>query len=257
MNSYFTLNNGHKIPKLGLGTWMSANGEVAKAVEIAIKNGYRHIDCAKIYGNEKEVGDGIKSAIEKGYVKREELFVTTKLWSTDKHKEDVKPAFEEGLVRSIGVSNFNINKLKELLSIAKIQPAVNQFEFHVYYQRPKLHQFCKEHNIHITGYSPLGNPGYGSTVPAPFENEVVKSIAKKHNKKATQVCIKFTIANGSSVIPKSVHEERIKENGDIFDFELDEDDMEKLRELDKNMKVCDVSFYLTEERKRKEFWDDE
>nr|BAN37950.1 aldose reductase, putative [Entamoeba histolytica] len=305
MDFYFTLNNGYKIPKLGLGTWMSANGEVGKAVEIAIKNGYRHIDCAKAYGNEKEVGDGIKSAIAKGYVKREELFVTTKLWSTDKHEEDVRPAcleslkklqleyldlyiihipltadkktgefteeiipieetwremeklVEEGLVKSIGVSNFNIKKLEELLAIAKIQPAVNQFEFHIYYQRPKLHQFCKKHNIHITGYCPLGNPGISSGVPAPFENEVVKAIAKKHNKKAAQICIKFSIASGHSVIPKSVHEERIKENGEVFDFELDEEDMEKLRGLDKNIKVCDMSFYFKDENKRKEFWDDE
>ncbi|KAI9204529.1 NADP-dependent oxidoreductase domain-containing protein [Polychytrium aggregatum] len=276
----FKLANGHAIPAIGLGTWQSKPNEVFEAVKTAIQVGYRHIDGAAIYGNEKEVGDAIAQA----GAARESLFVTSKLWNDSHHPQKVhqaldktlsdlklsyldlylvhwplpflvdesgKPvrnkesgaieldtsftfqdtwrelerAVEEGKVRSIGVSNFNVRRLKELLAFARIKPVVNQVELHPYLPQNELFEFAKANDILLTAYSPLGSGGS----PNILEDEVIAQVAKKHGKTSAQTLISWAAQRGTSVIPKSVNPERIKAN--FEDFILDEADIEAINKL--------------------------
>ena len=281
-----TLNNETKMPIIGLGTFLSSTGEVYKAVRWALKLGYRHIDCASVYGNQNEVGQAIQDAINEDGIKRHELFITSKLWN-DSHKiEDVKPAFEQtlselkldyldlylihwpvaqkkgtqmpkddddwlsleevplwetysemeklyeqGLCKAIGVSNFNKEHLGKLISKTQIIPAVNQVECHPLLNQKELIEYCSKNNIAVTAYSPLGAQySHGSLLANPR----IVDIAAKNNATPAQVLLAWQIARGVIVIPKSVHEDRIKENFASLALSLDNDDIEKINEMNED-----------------------
>lgn len=262
-----TLNNGVKMPQFGLGVWQARDGhEVKSAVMSAIAVGYRLIDTAAVYGNEKGVGQAIK---ESG-IDRSELFITTKLWNADQGYDAALRAFgaslerlgleyvdlylihwpvpaknlytetwralekiyEEGRAKAIGVSNFLPEHLDTLLTEAKVIPAVNQVELHPRFTQAALREYCEQKGIVVEAYSPLG--GSGADV---LHERVLQEIGSAYHKSPAQVVLRWHIQLGHVVIPKSVHEERIKENREIFDFELTDEDMRLISELDTNMPV--------------------
>jgi len=255
-----TLHNGVKMPWFGLGVYKVQEGEEAlNSVKAAIKAGYKAIDTAALYENEESVGQAIK---ESG-VAREELFITTKVWNSDQRNDSVLEAFEtslkklgleyvdlylvhwpvkekykqtwkvleqlykEGRVRAIGVSNFNIRQLEDLLSDAEIKPMVNQVELHPLLSQPELREYCKKQEIQIEAWAPLGQGRL-------LEHEVLTEIAARYNKSTAQVILRWDLQNEIVTIPKSVKEHRIIENADIFDFELSPSDIEKINSLNEN-----------------------
>jgi len=276
------LSNGLSIPLLGLGTLQAKAGEVEIAVEEALKAGYRHIDCAFIYGNEKEVGMGIKAS----GVAREDIFVTSKLWITrlkpdmvetecrntlgdlglayldlylihwpcamiscDSQGQDAVfdtsftlldtwKAMEKlvtlGLVKSIGVSNFNSDQLENICKNGSIKPVTNQVECHPFFNQSKLLAFCKERDVTLTAYSPLARalsgPKHGEL--GLLEQPKLQSIAEKYSKTAAQVALRWNIQRGIITIPKSVTASRIVENCQIFDFNLTDEEMREVDSLD-------------------------
>lgn len=254
-----TLNDGVKMPWLGLGVWKTKEGEeVIQSVKSAIAAGYRMIDTAAIYGNEEGVGQAIR---ESG-VSRDELFITTKVWNDDQGYEKTLQAFEtsrkklgldvvdlylvhwpgrdkyletwkalihlqkEGLVRSIGVSNFQIRHLKHIIEETGVVPVVNQVELHPLLSQKELLAYARENNIVLEAWSPLmqGN----------LDHPVLAQIAEKYGKTTAQVILRWDIQNGVIVIPKSVKEHRIRENANIFDFELSAEDMAAIDGLNEN-----------------------
>lgn len=259
-----TLNNGVQIPQLGLGVWQVENGqEATDAVSAAISAGYRLIDTAAAYGNEESVGKAIHSAT----VPREELFITTKLWNSD-HSHDralkafdaslqrlgldyvdlylihwpvpaqgkyveawkaLEEIYQSGRAKAIGVCNFEPEHLDTLLEHAEITPAVNQIELHPHLQQRTLRDYCEQRGIHIESWSPIGGGGDKLNL---LDNATIVTIADKHRKTPAQVVIRWHLQLGLIVIPKSVHAERIQQNSDVFDFELDNDDMAKISALD-------------------------
>ncbi|XP_064080839.1 aldo-keto reductase family 1 member B1-like isoform X2 [Macrobrachium nipponense] len=290
---YLTFNNGQKVPAFGLGTWKSKPGEVTQAVKDAINCGYRHIDCALVYGNEPEVGDAIKAKIADGTVKREDLFITSKLWNTYHSKNLVIPtlresltnlgleyldlylihwpmgykegdghfpadengkalysdadyvdtwpemekAVEMGLVRSIGISNFNKHQTERILGVAKILPVTNQVECHPYLNQRKLIDWSASKNIIITAYSPLGSPDRPWAKPDDpllMEDPKVVALAEKYKKTPANILIRYQLQRGLVVIPKSVTKSRIESNIQVFDFELSDEDMKTIDSFDCN-----------------------
>lgn len=258
------LNDGNQIPQIGLGTWLIKNGnDCKKAVKAALEAGYTHIDTAQIYANEQFVGEAIK---ESG-VDRKDLFITTKIWTDNFFWDDLIPSFDESLkklktdyvdllllhfpvtetrrpawrkmeelkksgrAKSIGVSNYTIKHLEELLSECSIKPAVNQVEIHVFLQQPELIKYCQQNDIVVEAYSPLVH-GHG------MRDKALQTIAKKHNKTVAQIMLRWCIEQGLIVLPKSSHPDRIKENFDIFDFKLDAEDKAAIAELDSNYRTC-------------------
>ncbi len=258
----FTLNNGVKMPYLGLGVWETRDGaEVINAVRVALETGYRHIDTAAIYGNEAGVGEGIR---ESG-VPREEVFLVSKVWNSDQGYDSAIKAFEASLerlgtdyldlylihwpvkgkyretwraletlynekrVKAIGVSNFLSHHLEDLLDQASIVPMVNQMEFHPYLVQKDLLGFCKEKGIQYEAWSPLmqGNV---------FEVELLKELAKKYQKSIAQIVLRWDLQKGVITIPKSSKRNRIAENASIFDFSLSEDDISRLDKLDRHQR---------------------
>lgn len=250
------LNNGVEMPQLGLGVWRIPNHKVCQVVKWALGCGYRHIDTAKVYGNEEGVGQAI---IESG-IPRKDIFVTTKLGIGDILRP--QKAFEESLARlkldyvdlylihwpmifwqsawktleeiyksgkarAIGVSNFNISNLEELRSFAQVLPAVNQVEISPFLQRRKLVKYCHESKIVVESYSPLT---HGRRLADP----TLLSVAKKYDKTAAQILIRWGLHNNFVVIPKSHKKEHIEKNVQVFDFKLTHEDMEKLDALDEN-----------------------
>ena len=257
------LNNSVKIPKLGLGVFRNPDGATTEnSVKWALEAGYRHIDTAMIYGNEKSVGKAIKESP----VDRKDIFLTTKLWNEDIRQHRVREAFQKSLdllqtdyvdlylvhwpvegrieaykemeklykekkIRAIGVSNFTIDQLKELMSKTFINPAMNQIEVHPYLANNELVSFCQEKGIAVTAYKPIGG-GDGDLL----ENSVMIEIAKSHKKSPAQISLRWGIQRNIIVIPKSTHKERIIENLDVFDFELTDEEMNKINSLDKNLR---------------------
>jgi diketogulonate reductase-like aldo/keto reductase len=258
------LNNGVRMPWLGLGVWQVTNPkELDFAVKTALKYGYAAIDTADIYGNEKEVG----RAIRESGVPREDVFVTTKLWNArqregfqavlkafetsrkrldmdyvdlymihwpikGKYVESWKALlklYEQRVVRAIGVCNFNIHHLQDIIRETGVVPAVNQVELHPWLNQQPLVDYCASQGIQVQAYSPLMN-GHLGEVP-----EVVP-IAKKYGRTPAQIVLRWNLQRKIAVIPKSVHEERILENSKIFDFSLSEEDMAAILALNRNQR---------------------
>lgn len=257
------LNNGVEIPALGFGTY-KIDGADKKSVEIvsyALETGYRHIDTAALYGNEKSVGEAIKIS----GIKREDLFITTKVWNSDRGYENTLRAFEKSLenlnldyidlylihwpkdlnvetwraleklydekrVRAIGVSNFKEHHLEEIFKNSKISPMVNQVELHPQLSQKSLREFCAKNNIAVEAWSPLMRGGI-------FSIEVLKELSEIYNKTISQIVLRWNLQIGIITIPKSVTKSRIKENFEIFDFELSEEHMEKINSLNKNLRI--------------------
>ena len=263
------------MPVIGLGVWKAAEGkEVEKAVLWALEAGYRLIDTAKAYDNEEGVG----RAIAKSGLPREQIFVTTKLYigdqgynstlraideSLNKLKMDyvdlylnhwpftnwlqgenrraetwkaMEEIFRAGKAKAIGVSNYTIEHLEEMKSYAQIPPVVNQVEFHPFLYQKELMDYCRKHQIILESYAPLSRG-------KKLSDDRITAIAQKHNKTNAQVMLRWNIQHGNTVIPKSVHRERIVENINIFDFELDGQDMETLDNLGENFRVVNPNKY--------------
>lgn len=254
-----TLNNGVQMPILGFGVYQITDAsECESAVLDAIETGYRSIDTAAAYQNEEAVG----RAIRRSGVRREELFITTKLWVQDKGYEDTKKAFERSLqklgldyldlylihqpygdlygewrameelyeagkVKAIGVSNFHPDRVMDLIIHNKVVPAINQIETHPFHQQVETQNFLQENGVQIESWGPFAE-GRNHI----FENKLLLSIGKKYNKSVAQVILRWLIQRGVVAIPKSVRKERIAENFNIFDFELTEQDMNEIKDLD-------------------------
>lgn len=259
-----TLNNGVEMPWFGLGVFRVDQGpDAVNSVRWAIKHGYRSIDTAAIYGNEEAVGQGIREGLEETGLTREDLFITSKVWNSDLAYDDALAAYDASLerlgldyldlylihwpkpgkykegwraletlyndkrVKAIGVSNFQIHHLEDILQDAEIVPAVNQIEYHPYLTQKELHAFCKEHEIQVEAWSPL-------MAGALLDQPVIQEIAEKHNKSIAQVILRWDLQNGVITIPKSIKEHRIIENADIFDFELSEEEVQRIFKLNQN-----------------------
>ncbi len=254
------LNNGTFMPIIGLGTFRNTDKTAYNAVKTAIDAGYRHIDTASIYGNEEAIG----KAINDSNIKREELFITTKVWNTDQGYNETLKAFNvslkklnldyvdlylvhwfkgynnsistykaleelylEGKVKAIGVSNYNIHHLEHLLKNCKIKPMVNQVETHIFLQNHFLQEYCQQNEIQLEAYAPL----VSTNIQDLLENETMKKIAKKHHKTVPQIAIRWFVQRKIVVIPKSKNPKRLKENISVFDFKLDKEDMNNIRKL--------------------------
>ncbi|MEH7117490.1 aldo/keto reductase [Neobacillus vireti] len=265
LKSTTTLNNGVKMPWVGLGVFLVKDGEeVVNSVKTAIEVGYRSIDTAAVYKNEEGVG----KAIAESNVPREELFITTKLWNADQGYEETLKAFDvsmeklgldyldlylihwplpshgkyvetwkaleklykDGRVRAIGVSNFKVHHLEDILANCEIKPMVNQVEYHPRFNQRELHEFCKKNEIQLEAWSPLMQGGL-------LDEPVLVEIAKKYDKSPAQVIIRWDIQTGVVTIPKSVKPHRIAENADVFDFELSHEDMDKINALNQDQRM--------------------
>ena len=260
---FVTLNNGVKMPRLGFGVFQVPDGNVAeKAVYDAICSGYRLIDTAAAYQNEESVGRAVSRAVSEGLVKREELFITTKLWVQDYGYENTKKAFEksvkalgleyldlylfhqpfgdyyssyramvdlykEGKIRAVGVSNMYPDRLCDLCENFEVLPAVNQVELHPFFQQEKALETMKNYGVVPEAWGPFAEGKHGI-----FTNPVLAEIAAKHGKTVGQVVLRWNIQRGVVVIPKSVHKNRMEENIAVWDFTLNGDDMKKIAALD-------------------------
>lgn len=307
---YTTLSNGQKMPVVGLGTWKAKPGEVQTAVEAALRSGYRHIDCAHVYGNENEVGKALSAIFSEGVVERSQVHITSKLWNSDHAQQRVRPAcmttlkhlqleyldlylihwpvtgnvgptlqppieetwkametlVDEGLVRSIGVSNFSIPKLQALLKYARIKPVVNQVEAHPYLRNEALLNYCKGEGIHLTAYSPLGSPDSAEEMkrpedtPSPLKDATVKRIAEAHSTDIGQVLVRWAIQRGTSVLPKSSKPQRISSNLDAVSWSLTDDEMAELSNVPTQIRMVNGRMWLNSDgpyRTLKDLWDDE
>ncbi|MEH7127857.1 aldo/keto reductase [Neobacillus drentensis] len=263
LQSTTTLNNGVKMPWFGLGVFKVEEGpELVNAVKTAIEHGYRSFDTAANYDNEEGVGQGIK---ESGF-SREDLFVTSKVWNADlgyestlaayqtsldklgldyldlylihwpvagKYKEAwraLETLYEEGRVRAIGVSNFQVHHLEDLMKDAEIKPMVNQVEYHPRLTQKEVQAFCREQGIQLEAWSPLMQ---GQLI----DNEVLAGIAAKYNKSVAQIILRWDLQNGVVTIPKSTKENRIIENSQVFDFDLSQEDMQLIDNLNQNHRI--------------------
>lgn len=254
IHSKVELNNGVQMPRLGFGTWKLKGSKALSPVKWALDTGYRSIDTATLYGNEKYVG----KAIQESDVPREKIFITTKVWDSDLGYEKTQKAFErslsnlkieyidlylihwprklrneswkameelyqQGKIKAIGVANFAVSHIKELLEKFEVVPAVNQFELHpfLYSERRDLIEFCQTNSIQVEAYSPL-------THGKQLNHPTLKSIAEKYNKTTAQVLLRWSLQHGFVAIPKSGNKNHIQENYDVFDFRILEKDMEKI-----------------------------
>lgn len=258
-----TLHNGVKMPWFGLGVFKVEDGsEVVGSVKAALKNGYQSIDTAAVYGNEEGVGQAIKES----EVPREDLFITSKVWNEDQGYESTLQAFEtslnklgldyldlylihwpgkdkyketwkaleklykDGRIRAIGVSNFQVHHLEDLIKDAEVKPMVNQVEYHPNLTQKELRAYCTKEGIQLEAWSPLKQGQL-------LEEPVIKEVAGKHEKSAAQVILRWDLQNEVVTIPKSTKEHRIIENANVFDFELTSDEMESIDGLNKDERV--------------------
>jgi len=295
--------NNDTMPLLGLGTWKSDKGNAYKAVRNAIKIGYRHIDCAPIYLNEEEIGKALTDAFKEGDVKREDLWITSKLWCNSHGDDHVEPALQKtlndlqldyidlylihwpivfkndvvlpekgdelicltdvpisitwkamekcvakGLTRHIGVSNFSIKKLKDLIAHSNIKPEMNQIEIHPFLQQNKMLEFSKTENFHLTAYSPLGSKDRvdflkSDNEPSLLEHPIILEIAMVHQCSPAQVLISWSIARNIAVIPKSSNPGRIQQNFDSQKLNLTESDLEQISKLNENFRYVNGTFF--------------
>lgn len=267
LRSTSTLSNGVQMPWLGIGVFKVEEGpELVQAVKFAIKHGYRSIDTASIYGNEEGVGQAIREALEETRLTREDLFITSKVWNADlgydstiaayetslqklgldyldlylihwpvegKYKEAwraLETLYKEGKVRAIGVSNFQVHHLTDVMKDAEIVPMINQVEYHPRLTQKELQAFCMEHNIQLEAWSPLMQGQL-------LDNPVLQEIAASYHKTVAQIIIRWDLQNGVITIPKSTKEHRIVENSSVFDFELTKEDMARIDQLNENHRV--------------------
>ena len=290
----FKLSNGVEIPCVGFGTFRTPNGEVAvRAVKEAIAAGYRHIDTAAVYGNERSVG----AAIRESGIDRKDIFITSKLWNSDQGFDSTLRAFDKTmqalgtdyldlylihwplafrkgigmpqskndliplsqiplsltweameklvdgkLTRHIGVSNFSIEAIEKLNDGARIRPEMNQIEIHPYMQQDRLVDYCRDTGLLVTAYSPLGSRGNRV-----LKDPVVVAVAQKHDCTPAQAVLAWLMARDIVVIPKSVHEQRLRENFEATDVALDEDDMRRMASIERHERMSDGSFALFED----------
>jgi len=259
------LNNGIKMPIIGLGTWTFSNDEAEEAVYVAIKEGYRLIDTAEYYGDEVGVGKGVKKSIEEGIIKREDIFITTKIMpgaysnpdlaiedslknldvdyidlmlihqpgsNDEKVYKSMEKYYKNGKLKSIGISNYYTkSQVDKVLSYATITPAIIQNENHIYYQNNELQEYVKKYGIIIESWYPFGGRGHTSEN---FNNEVIVNLASKYKKTSAQIILRWNLQAGYIVIPGSKNPDHIKENYNIFDFEISSEDMEKIYNINKN-----------------------
>lgn len=273
---FVTLNNGVKMPKLGYGVYQTPQDITKRCVLDAISAGYRLIDTAQAYGNEEGVGDAVKEC----GIDREELFITTKVWISnagyDKAKKSIEEsieklqtdyidlllihqpfgdyygtyrameeAYSEGRVKAIGVSNFMPDRLIDICKFVNIQPTVNQIETHVFHQQLEAHEYMEKLNVQHQSWGPFAEGKKGL-----FNNKVLKEIGKKYNKTTAQVALRYLLQNDVVVIPKTTHKERMIENFDVFDFELDKKDMKAIAKLDEK----DSAFFSHQDPKTVEWF---
>ncbi|PGE85237.1 aldo/keto reductase [Bacillus pseudomycoides] len=261
------LHNDVEMPGFGLGVFKVEEGpELVNAVKTAIKQGYRSIDTASIYANEKAVGEGIREGIKEAGVSREDLFITSKVWNRDQGYEETLAAYEESLkkleldyldlylvhwpvegkykdtwraleklykegrVRAIGVSNFQIHHLKDVMEGAEVKPMINQVEYHPRLTQKELRDFCREQGIQMEAWSPLMQGQL-------LDNPALQEIADKYGKTTAQIILRWDLQNEVVTIPKSTKEHRIIQNADIFNFELTKEDMEQIDALNQNHRV--------------------
>jgi diketogulonate reductase-like aldo/keto reductase len=286
IDSKLTLNDGHLMPQLGLGVWQTRAGASCEAAVLAaLEAGYRHIDTAAMYGNEESVG----AAVRRSGIPREQIFVTTKLWNSDhgnperaldeslhRLKLDYVDLYlihypvrqrrqswralealpDKGKARSIGVSNFTIRHLTELLAETKTVPAVNQVEFHPYLYQRDLLDFCVERGIVLEAYSPLTKGtrlkdpkliavakkySRAEAPPATLQSQlplIDKRLRRSETKSTAQILIRWALQHGVPVIPKSADRGRIFENAEVFDFEITAEDMQTLNRFNENLRTC-------------------
>ncbi|XBP66439.1 aldo/keto reductase [Bacillus velezensis] len=262
-----TLHNGVEMPWFGIGVFKVEEGaELVNAVKTALVHGYRSVDTAAIYGNEEGVGEGIRQGPQEAGLKREDIFVTSKVWNADLGYEETLKAFDtsleklgldyldlylihwpvegkyidawraletlyrDGRIKAIGVSNFQIHHLKHLMKETEIKPMINQVEYHPRLTQKELLAFCTEQGIQLEAWSPLMQ---GQLLDHP----VLQEIAEKYGKSAAQVILRWDLQNGVITIPKSTKKHRIEENANVFDFELSADDMKRIDDLNENLRV--------------------
>lgn len=303
---YLQFSNNDKMPILGLGTWKSAKGEIYQTVRKAIEIGYRHFDCAWVYGNEHEIGQAISDAIANKEVTRNELWMTSKLWNNRHKKADIQSAIDttlgslkldyldlylihwpvalknevnypqnggdmvdlkhipltetwQGMIdlkdkqwaKHIGVSNFSIKKINQLIAETGVCPEALQLELHPFLQQNKIIDFANEKGIVITGFCPLGSadrPANRITAGEPklFDNKTILDIARDKGTTPAQIMLAWAVNRGTSVIPKSVNPQRLKENLEAADIELSPSEMQKINDLDQHYRYIKGDFWCLE-----------
>ncbi|MHA1902006.1 MAG: aldo/keto reductase [Promethearchaeota archaeon] len=262
IHSKLTMANSIKIPILGLGTYLLTGNSGQKAIEFALKTGYRLFDTATLYNNEKIVGNALRN----NKISREEVFITTKVWNSDQGYLNTLKAFDKSLnnlgvdyidlylihwpvegkwketwhaleelyknkkVRAIGVSNFYIHNLEQLLQIASVKPMINQIEFHPFLFKKDVMEFCQKNGIILESYAPLTH-GYKINE---IQNSNFKSLMEKYGKSAAQIMLRWNIQHGNIIIPKSSNPIHIKENKDIFDFSISNEDIQIIDSLNED-----------------------
>ena len=263
---YITLHNGYPFPVLGLGTWKSKDEVAEQTIATALEIGYRAFDTAFIYGNEKAIGNALK----KSDIPREEIYLTSKAWNTVSTRQETRDAFNkscedlgtdyldlylihwpgdyhrnsavwsvmeelyhEGRIKAIGVSNFNVHHINQLMKDHEVKPMVNQVECHVQLQNNFLYEFCMGHDIFLQAYSPLMSSEFEKIT----KNEQLAEIGKPYNKTAAQVALKWLLSRDIIALPKSSNKDRLKQNYELFDFELTNEDMFEIRKMNKGKRI--------------------